>query len=192
MINLATDQLKQIATSLDAKIELIKQRYSLSIFTVQYIIIKLVLKNVYYSNRMEYLRGMHRISFEEMQSMSYLGKQAATTHQPCVMQSLIRKSSLQLEIIQQQQHPLVPAMMNTNNYNVENQVIRDENMLFDHHQYPPQPMCYFVSVVTPTNYFHHHQYPMLQTHDAAAAAAAHRGQYYEMTNDLPNNYATMK
>lgn len=146
MINLATDQLKQIATSLDAKIELIKQR-------------------------MEYLRGMHRISFEEMQSMSYLGKQAATTHQPCVMQSLIRKSSLQLEIIQQQQHPLVPAMMNTNNYNVENQVIRDENMLFDHHQYPPQPMCYFVSVVTPTNYFHHHQYPMLQTHDAAAAAA---------------------
>lgn len=159
---------------------------------------------VFFANRMEYLK---RISLEEMQSMSYVGKQAAaTTTEPCVMQNLVRKSSLQVEIIEQ---PLVPPTMNfpemminthhvvgtslnNNNNNVENQLgmmMRDENMLFDH-QYPTQPMCYFVPVVTPTNYFHHHQYPMLPP----SHAASQRGEYHQMPNDhfhLPNN-TTMK
>ncbi|KAH0650576.1 hypothetical protein KY284_030488 [Solanum tuberosum] len=157
---------------------------------------------------MEYLKGTQRISLEDMQAMSYVGKQTIATPQPCIMQSLVRKSSLQLEIIEEEQQPLdVPPTMNfpaemmmminthhvnNNNNIVENQLegmqgmmmIDQNNMLFDDH---PQPMCYFVPVVTPTNYFHHHhhQYPMLPTH-----APPQRGQYYyEMDHQfhLPNN-----
>ncbi|WMV38424.1 hypothetical protein MTR67_031809 [Solanum verrucosum] len=136
---------------------------------------------------MEYLKGTQRISLEDMQAMSYVGKQTIATPQPCIMQSLVRKNSLQLEIIEEEQQPLdVPPTMNfpaemmmmminthhvnNNNNIVENQLggmqgmmmIDQNNMLFDDH---PQPMCYFVPVVTPTNYFHHHhQYSMLPTH----------------------------
>ncbi|MCD9559450.1 hypothetical protein HAX54_017409 [Datura stramonium] len=70
--NLSADQLKQLAALLGPKIDLIKQR-------------------------MEFLKGRQTISLEDM---SYVGKQA--TQQPCVMQSLVRKSSLQLQIIEQQ------------------------------------------------------------------------------------------
>ncbi|KAH0655780.1 hypothetical protein KY285_030662 [Solanum tuberosum] len=149
---------------------------------------------------MEYLKGTQRISLEDMQGMSYVGKQTIATPQPCIMQSLVRKNSLQLEIIEEEQQPLdVPPTMNfpaemmmminthhvnNNNNIVENQLggmkgmmmIDQNNMLFDDH---PQPMCYFVPVVTPTNYFHHHhQYPMQPTQ---------RGQYYYEMDHLPNN-----
>ncbi|KAK4713772.1 hypothetical protein R3W88_019679 [Solanum pinnatisectum] len=146
--NLSTHQLKQIAASVEAKIELIKQRI---------------------------LEGNAENIVKDMQAMSYVGKQTTATPQPCVMQSLVRKNSLQLEIIEEQQQPIdVPPTMNfpaemmmintdhvnNNNNIVENQLggmqgmMRiDQNMLFDDH---PQPMCYFVPVVTPTNYFHHH------------------------------------
>ncbi|XP_059285131.1 MADS-box protein defh21-like [Lycium ferocissimum] len=253
--NLSTDQLKQLTALLGAKIEVTKQR-------------------------LEFLKGTQTISLEDRHAMSFLGKQA--THQPntpCVMQSLVRKGSLQLEIIEQQQQPLVQPMnfpestthhagpvtelvpfghqmmmlnnnnnnnissviplmgsgegivytdvtstlggrktvsdrpsaqrmfpMMLNNNNVENQqamgMMRDQNMLLsnnivDHHQYPhAQPVCYFVPVVTPTNYYQH-QYQLLPNAAATATAsyqmhASQREEYYEMADHfhLPNT--TMK
>ncbi|KAK4368576.1 hypothetical protein RND71_012368 [Anisodus tanguticus] len=173
--NLSTDQLKQLVALLGSKIEVIKQR-------------------------LEFLKGTQTISLDEMHAMSFLGKQATQPTTPCVMQSLVRKSSLQLQIIEQQQQPLVPQMnfpestthhvgrvtelvpfghqmmMLNNNNNVENQqAIMRENVLLSNnvvdHQYPPQPLCYFVPVVTPTNYYHH-QYPLLPS--AAAATASYQ------------------
>nr|XP_016433393.1 PREDICTED: agamous-like MADS-box protein AGL92 [Nicotiana tabacum] len=83
--SLSSDQLKQLSALLGAKIEFMKQR-------------------------LELLKGTQTISLEDMHAMSFLGKQVTQPNTQCVMQSLVRISSLQLEIIEQQQQQLVPPL----------------------------------------------------------------------------------
>ncbi|XP_060190511.1 transcription factor CAULIFLOWER-like [Lycium barbarum] len=118
--------------------------------------------------RLEFLKGTQTISLEDMHAMSFLGKQA--THQPNT--------------------PCAMGMMRDQNMLLSNNIV-------DHHQYPhPQPVCYFVPVVTPTNYYQH-QYQLLPNAAATATAsyqmhASQREEYYEMADHfhLPNT--TMK
>ncbi|XP_009788319.1 agamous-like MADS-box protein AGL70 [Nicotiana sylvestris] len=207
--NLSSDQLKQLSALLGAKIEFMKQR-------------------------LEFLKGTQTISLDDMHAMSFLGKQITQPNTQCVMQSLVRKSSLQLEIIeQQQQQQFVPpinfteteimqfgqhqmirrdnhqssgiphctatgyephlAMLNTSGNIIENQQVchrdlaRDNNMMLSNVDQQPQPLCYFVPMVTPNNYFHQY-HPMLP--NAAASYQMHasqREEYYEMGDfQLPN------
>ncbi|XP_018625017.1 floral homeotic protein PMADS 2-like [Nicotiana tomentosiformis] len=211
--SLSSDQLKQLSALLGAKIEFMKQR-------------------------LELLKGTQTISLENMHAMSFLGKQLTQPNTQCVMQSLVRISSLQLEIIEQQHQQLVPpmnfpeteimpfgqyhmirqdnhqisgistgiphctgtgyephlAMLNASGNVIESQrmchrdLARDNNMLFSNNvDQQPQPLCYFVPMATPNNYFHQY-HPMLP--NAATSYQMHTSEteeYYEVGDfQLPN------